>query len=305
MVDEQLERFLAYLEVEVNVSPLTLQSYRHDIIQFLSLVTSGDGPVREATHHMLRRYLARLKENGYTRSSAARKLSAVRSFLSFLQREGELEKGTWSNVSRPRQEKKLPQFFYFHEVLTLLEAPDCNTLLGYRDRTMLELLYASGLRISELTGLDTSSCNLEERLVKVTGKGSKERIVPMGRIAAAFLKEYLNRVRPLLLAAGGECEAKTEKLFLNRRGGPLTDRGVRYIFRKYVRKVSHKVGLSPHSLRHSFATHLIEQGADLRVVQELLGHASVSTTQVYTHITRGHLWEVYRKTHPRSIIEGD
>jgi integrase/recombinase XerC len=127
----------------------------------------------------------------------------------------------------------------------------------------------------------------------------------MGRIAAAFLKEYLGRVRPLLLAAGGESELKTEKLLINHRGGPLSDRGVRYIFEKYIRKVSHKVGLSPHSLRHSFATHLLEQGADLRVVQELLGHASVSTTQVYTHITRGHLWEVYRQAHPRSIIEGD
>lgn len=305
MLDEQLERFIAYLEVEVNASPLTLQSYRHDIIQFLSLTGTGDGPIREATHHLLRRYLAWLKENDYTRSSAARKLSAVRSFLSFLQREGDLEKGTWSNVSTPRQEKRLPQFFYYHEVVALLEAPDCSTLLGYRDRTMLELLYASGLRVSELTGLERSSCNLEERLVKVTGKGSKERIVPMGRIAAAFLKEYLNRVRPLLLAAGGESELKTEKLLINHRGGPLSDRGVRYIFEKYIRKVSHKVGLSPHSLRHSFATHLLEQGADLRVVQELLGHASVSTTQVYTHITRGHLWEVYRQAHPRSIIEGD
>lgn len=304
-MDEQLERFLAYLEVEVNASPLTLQSYRHDVVQFLELASLGDGPVREATHHLLRRYLARLKEKGYTRSSAARKLSAVRSFLKFLQREGELEKGTWSNVSRPRQEKKLPQFFYYHEVLALLEAPDCNTLLGYRDRTILELLYASGLRVSELAGLDTSSCDLAERLVKVAGKGSKERIVPMGRVAVAFLTEYMERIRPQLLAAGGKKARPTDKLFLNHRGGPLSDRGVRYIFNKYVRQASHKVGLSPHALRHSFATHLIERGADLRVVQELLGHASVSTTQVYTHITREHLLEVYRQAHPRSISEGN
>ncbi len=298
---EQLERYLIYMDVEMNFSPLTMQNYRQDIMQFLSLVSAGEGPIQKVNHHMLRRYLAWLKENGYTRSSAARKLSAVRSFLSFLLREGDLEKGSWSNVSTPRQEKRLPQFFYYHEVLALLEAPQCGTLLGYRDRTMLELLYASGLRVSELTGLKRASCNLEERLVKVLGKGSKERIVPMGTIAASFLEEYIERVRPQLLAAAGEgCDTKTEKLFINHRGGPLSDRGVRYIFEKYVRKVSHKAGLSPHSLRHSFATHMLEQGADLRVLQELLGHASVSTTQVYTHITRGHLWDVYRQAHPRS-----
>ena len=147
----------------------------------------------------------------------------------------------------------------------LLEAPDCSTLPGYRDRTMLELLYAGGLRVSELTGLETTSLDLEERLVRVSGKGGKERIVPIGRTAAAFLKEYLGRVRPLMLAAAGE-EGKTGRLLINHRGGPLSDRGVRYIFEKYIRKVSHKAGLSPHSLRHSFATHLLEQGADLRAV---------------------------------------
>ncbi len=304
-MDEQLERFLAYLDAEKNVSPLTLQSYRQDIIQFLSLVAVGDEPVRKANQHMLRRYLAWLKENSYTRSSAARKLSAVRSFLSFLLREGDLEKGTWSNVSTPRQEKRLPQFLYYHEVMALLEAPDLESPLGYRDRTIFELLYACGLRVSELTGLEISSCSLEERLIKVTGKGSKERIVPMGRIAAAYLKEYLGRFRPLLLTATGDSALKTERLFINHRGSPLSDRGVRYIFEKYIRKVSHKIGLSPHSLRHSFATHLLEQGADLRVLQELLGHANVSTTQVYTHITRGHLRDVYRQAHPRSIIEDD
>ena len=299
-MDEQLERFMVYLDVEMNSSPLTLQSYRQDIIQFLNIVFTGEAPIREATHHMLRRYLAWLKESGYTRSSAARKLSAVRSFLSFLLREGDLEKGTWSNVSTPRQEKKLPQFFYYHEILALLEAPDCGTLLGYRDRTMLEVLYASGLRVSELTALERSSFSLEERLVKVSGKGNKERIVPVGMVAIAFLEEYISRVRPQLLSAAGGAGLKTAKIFINHRGGPLTDRGVRYIFEKYVRKASHKAGLSPHSLRHSFATHMLERGADLRVLQELLGHASVSTTQVYTHVTKGHLWDVYRRAHPRS-----
>ncbi len=304
-MDKQLERFFGYMEIELNASPHTLQGYRHDIIQFLTVAGKVDGPIVEADHHMLRFYLARLKENGYTRSTVARKLSAVRSFLNFLQREGDLEKGSWSNVSRPLQEKRLPQFFYHHEVTALLEAPDCGTPLGYRDRTIFELLYASGLRVGELTGLEINSCDLEERLVRVTGKGSKERIVPMGRIAAGFLREYLIRIRPQLLSAAGEGAAGNRRLFLNHRGGSLTDRGVRYIFDKYVRKISHKEGLTPHSLRHSFATHLLERGADLRVVQELLGHASISTTQIYTHVSKGHLREIYRRAHPRGLDQGN
>lgn len=304
-MDNQLVSYLEYLEIEMNASPLTLQGYRHDIIQFMMATGGREGPVEEADHHLLRGYLAWLNDKGYTRSSVARKLSAVRSFLGFLQREGELERGTWSNVSRPLQEKNLPQFFYYHEVVDLLEAPDCGTLLGYRDRTIFELLYASGLRVSELTGLERGSCDLEERLVRVTGKGSKERIVPMGRVAAAFLKEYLARIRPQLRAAAGEEAPGTKKMFLNHRGGPLTDRGVRYIFEKYIRRVSLKEGLSPHSLRHSFATHLLERGADLRAVQELLGHANVSTTQIYTHVSKEHLRKIYQRAHPRSLPEGE
>lgn len=304
-MDNQLVSYLEYLEIEMNASPLTLQGYRHDIIQFMMATGGREGPVEEADHHLLRGYLAWLNDKGYTRSSVARKLSAVRSFLGFLQREGELERGTWSNVSRPLQEKNLPQFFYYHEVVDLLEAPDCGTLLGYRDRTIFELLYASGLRVSELTGLERGSCDLEERLVRVTGKGSKERIVPMGRVAAAFLREYLTRIRPQLRAAAGEEAPGTKKMFLNHRGGPLTDRGVRYIFEKYIRRVSLKGGLSPHSLRHSFATHLLERGADLRAVQELLGHANVSTTQIYTHVSKEHLRKIYQRAHPRSLPEGE
>ena len=302
-MDKQLGEYIEYLDQEMNASPLTIQGYRHDIAQFLLAAGRGGSPVEEADHHMLRSYLAWLNEKGYSRSSVARKLSAVRSFLIFLQKEGVLERSNWSSVSRPKQAKRLPQFFYDHEILKLMEAPDCGSALGYRDRTIFELLYAGGLRVSELTGLKIGSCSLEERLVKVMGKGSKERIVPLGRIAVGFLKEYLERIRPQLLSNAGEGSKETDKIFLNYRGGPLTDRGVRYIFEKYIRRVSHKSGLSPHSLRHSFATHLLEGGADLRVVQELLGHASVSTTQVYTHVSKEHLQEVYRRFHPRNITD--
>lgn len=297
-MDNWLERFLAYLDVEKNASPLTLQGYRNDITQFLALVNRGESRIQEADQYMLRYFLAWLKEQGYTRSTVARKLSATRSFLRFLHREGCLQKGNWSGVSRPRQEKLLPHFLYYHEVAALLESPDCGTILGYRDRTILELIYACGLRVSELVGMHQGSCRLDDRLVKVFGKGRKERILPVGRVAVGFLQEYLARIRPLLLAAAKD-EKNCGALFLNSRGGNLSDRGIRLIFKKYIRRVSEKEGITPHSLRHSFATHLLERGADLRVVQELLGHVSISTTQVYTHITREHLREIYRLAHPR------
>jgi tyrosine recombinase XerC len=297
-VDDWLERFLAYLDVERNASPLTLQGYRNDICQFLDLVNRGESRIQEADQYMLRYFLAWLKERGYTRGTVARKLSATRSFLRFLHREGCLQKGNWICVSRPRQEKLLPRFLYYHEVTALLESPDCGAPLGYRDRTIMELLYACGLRVSELAGMQVDSCRFADRLVKVYGKGRKERILPVGRVAAGFLLEYLTRIRPLLLAAAKD-ETDCGALFLNSRGGALSDRGVRLIFKKYIRRVSEKEGITPHSLRHSFATHLLERGADLRVVQELLGHVSISTTQVYTHITREHLRDIYRLAHPR------
>ncbi len=292
---------MTYLDVQKNASPLTLQSYRNDIMQFLALLNQYGEDLGAVDHYRMRRFLAWLKEQGYSRSTVARKLSAARTFLRFVQREGGLQSGSWAAVARPRQEKTLPHFLYYHEVAALLEAPDCGTLLGFRDRAILEVTYACGLRVSELAGLELDSLQLEERLVKVYGKGSKERIVPLGRVAAAILEEYLQRVRPALLALNRD-GAATDKVFINHRGGPLSDRGVRLIFQKYIRQVSLREKITPHSLRHSFATHMLERGADLRVVQELLGHVSVSTTQVYTHVTREHLQKVYQQAHPRRDI---
>ncbi len=275
-----------------------MQAYRNDLTQFLELELLNQVEPGAIDHLTMRRYLAWLKERDYSRRSIARKLSATRSFLFFLKKEGLLANGKWSAVARPKVEKSLPRFLYRHEVTALLEAPDTRTILGFRDRTMLELIYASGLRVSELVSLQFSSLQLEERLVKVHGKGNKERLVPVGTIAAEMTAEYLEKIRPVL--AGKNRDGRVyEELFLNRWGSPLSDRGVRFIFRKYIQKVSHKEGISPHSLRHSFATHLLEGGADLRVVQELLGHVSISTTQVYTHITRERLSEVYHSTFPR------
>lgn len=293
-----LEEFLTQLMVEKNASPLTLQAYRNDIIQFIELYGQNEDDLKTVDHHRLRFFLACLKEQGYSRRTIARKLSATRSFLFFLQRRGLIDSGKWSAVSRPKQHKGLPRFLYYHEVVALLEAPDCKTPIGFRDRTLLELIYASGLRVGELVALNAASFQLEERLVKVMGKGRKERIVPLGRVAAAFIDEYMEKVRPLL-ADKLKDGTVHDNLFLNRWGKPLSDRGVRYLFKKYIQQVSSKEGITPHSLRHSFATHLLEGGADLRVVQELLGHVSISTTQIYTHITRERLSEVYRAAHPR------
>jgi len=297
-INYSLDRFLRYLNVNKNASPLTLQAYRNDLLQFLGLEAKNQAELNEVDHLTIRRYLAWLKAGGYSRRSIARKLSATRSFLFFLQKEGVVESGKWSAANRPKIEKTLPRFLYRHEVVALLEAPDERTTLGFRDRTLLELIYASGLRVSELVNLKLSSLQLEERLVKVLGKGSKERLVPVGTVAAGLIKEYLEKVRPVLAAKNKESRVY-EELFLNKWGAPLSDRGVRYIFRKYIQQVSHKDGISPHSLRHSFATHLLEGGADLRVVQEMLGHVSISTTQVYTHITRERLSEVYHSAFPR------
>jgi integrase/recombinase XerC len=295
---EWLERFLAHLYIEKNASPLTLQAYRNDVLQLLEVANNDHDDLQGLNHITLRRYLAWLKEGNYSRRSVARKLSAARSFLFYLQKEEAIDGGKWSVVARPKQGKPLPRFLFDYEVIALLEAPITKTLLGFRDRTLLELIYASGLRVSEVVGLKTSSLQLEERLIKVMGKGRKERILPVGRVATALIAEYLETVRPVI-AARNKKDKAIEHVFLNKNGGALSDRGVRYIFKKYIRQVSHKEDITPHSLRHSFATHLLERGADLRVVQELLGHVNISTTQIYTHVTRERLREVYHAYFPR------
>ena len=297
-VYDWLERYIVHLYDLRNASPLTMQAYRNDILQFLELEGDNEEALRATDHQTLRRFLAELRNRGYTRSTIARKLSATRSFLFFLQQESFVKGAKWSTVARPKQEKKLPRFLYYYEVSALLEAPDGNTPLGLRDRSMLELLYSSGLRVSELVSLDIHSVQFEDRLVKVYGKGRKERIVPVGTVAAGLVNEYLKNARPKLEAREKQGRQYRE-MFLNKWGKPISDRGVRDNFRKYIHRVSHKIGITPHSLRHSFATHMLEAGADLRVVQELLGHASLSTTQVYTHVTKERLSEVYRSAFPR------
>lgn len=299
IMDNFLKNFLQSMKIEKNCAVLTVRGYEKDIRQFLIFLGSNGKELKDLNYLTLRQYLALLKEKKYARSSIARKMSAIKSFLKFLKREGILCNNNWEIVSTPKKEKKLPKFLYVDEVLELLNAPRKNELLGRRDWAILEVLYSTGIRVGELAALTLFSVDLEEGYIKVRGKGSRERIVPVGKYALQAVAVYLEKSRPVLEARQKETEEKSTALFLNRFGGDLTERSIRRLVQKYGLKTN-KSNLSPHMLRHSFASHLLNAGADLRAVQELLGHASVSTTQIYTHITREELKRTYLRTHPRA-----
>lgn len=290
--------FLDYLTYERNVSVNTVTAYRDDLESFTSFLcndylTLARDQLDWKTVDVLtvRAYLAHLARKRLSRASSARHLSALRSFFKFLMREGALAANPARGVATPRREKRLPSVLQTAEVTVLLEAPDVETPLGIRDRAWMELMYASGLRISELVGSDLDDIELRAKLVKVRGKGAKERIVPFGSKAEAAIRAWL---------AIRRAEPDEAALFVNYRGERITARSVRRLFDRYVRDVSLRAGVSPHTMRHSFATHLLNAGADLRAIQELLGHASLSTTQKYTHLHDAQLIEVYKKAHPRA-----
>lgn len=290
---------MAHLQVEKGASPHTLKSYAEDLDGFSDFLRrSGTGDsvrsLRGVDHRILRGYLSELQKGGYARRSIARKLSALRSFFKYLCRENILEKTPMTGVSTPKLEKKLPEFLYLDEVELLLQMPDRSDPLGIRDVAILETLYATGARVSELVGLDLTDVDYSDGDLRVMGKGAKQRWIPVGSMAIAALGEYLDRARPLL------ARRASASLFLNKNGGRLTDRGVRYILSRYVRKAALVRHVSPHTIRHSFATHLLNNGADLRSVQELLGHVNLSTTQIYTHVTKERLKNEYQKAHPRA-----
>jgi integrase/recombinase XerC len=297
--------FLDYLHYERNTSANTIEAYRDDLESFVGFLTDEYWTTPRETldlanvdHLTVRAWLAHLGRRKLARSSIARKLSALRSFFKFLLREGVVTANPARSVATPKKEKYLPAVMQGGEIALLLEQPDAATRLGARDLAWLELLYAAGLRVSELVGIDVDDLELRQRLVKVHGKGSKERIVPFGRKAAAAIAEWLAR-RGEIVAAHGE-GSEEQPLFVNYRGGRLTARSVRRLLDVYVRRAALRSGISPHTLRHSFATHLLNAGADLRTIQELLGHVSLSTTQKYTHLSDSKLLEVYRKSHPRA-----
>lgn len=300
-VQNEIGDFLDYLTYERNVSPNTIAAYRDDLESFIGFLcndyfTMGRDQLELARvdHLTVRSYLAHLSRRNLSRASVARHLSALRTFFKYLVREGVTEANPARTVATPKREKHLPAVMQTSDVALLLEQPDTSTTLGLRDAAFLELMYASGLRISELVGIDIDDIELRARLVKVHGKGSKERIVPFGSKAEAAVRAWL-AVRSEIVH-----DLDEQAIFVNYRGQRITTRSVRRLFDDYLRQAALRSGISPHTLRHSFATHLLNAGADLRGIQELLGHASLSTTQKYTHLNDSQLLAVYKKAHPRA-----
>lgn len=285
-----IDKFVNYLKIEKNAAEHTIINYKIDLRAFN--VFLGDKDVAAVDHLALRRFLADMRARSYAKRTVARKLASLRSFFKFLYREGYIKSNPITAISSPKLDKKLPVFLDVDKVTKLILKPDTKTESGLRDRAILETLYSTGIRVSELVGLDTGDVDFISGVIKVLGKGSKERIVPIGDEAIAAIRRYLDK--------RNKRAKDKDAVFLNNHGKRLTDRSVRRVIDKYIRACSIEEKISPHSLRHSFATHLLDRGADLRCVQELLGHMNLSTTQIYTHVTMERLKSVYDKAHPRA-----
>jgi len=315
-VKEQLRSFLEFLRLNRNASPHTVAAYDSDLSQFLAFTAShhrkksSELQPTDVDLSAVRAFMADLYRQGQARASVSRKLSALRTFARYMRREGWIEGDPVALAVSPKKEQKVPAHLSVDEMSTLLATPDASEPLGCRDKAILELFYASGLRLSELVGLDVEDVNLSARMVRVMGKGAKERIVPFNdatrQAIGAWLKDGAALRNPKSQAPNPKSQtAKSAKssrdpLFVNFRGSRLTGRSVQRIVARYVGLCSTRFGISPHALRHSFATHLLERGADLRAIQELLGHVALSTTQRYTHVNSAQLLDVYRKAHPRA-----
>jgi integrase/recombinase XerC len=294
-----ISRFLRYLLVERNASPLTIKSYREDLTALGEYLTESYGrppQPAEITSLDLRGYVAALHEAGYAKTSVARRMASLRSFYRFAQREGEAEANPAKPLRNPRPDRKLPHFLSTDEIGRLLEAPPIDKPMGLRDRAILETTYSAGLRVSELVGINDSDLDLSDGLVRIRGKGRRERLSPLGTFALQALQRWL-RVRQL---ANGARPSPDAPVFVSRLGRRLTTRSVARMLEKYLKITGLDLRTSPHTLRHSFATHLLDRGADIRSVQELLGHKSLVTTQIYTHVSTASLREAYEKAHPRA-----
>ena len=291
----QLDRFADYLSLEQGSSPRTLEAYRRDVERLVEYARSkGAVSPIDVTSRMLRQFVYYLKDVGLSPSSIRRNISAVRTYFRFLLADGVVARDPSERLETPQRWRTLPDVLTVDEIERLLAAPTLDDPLAFRDRAMLELAYGAGLRVSEWITIGLRDVLLEEKLVRVFGKGSKERLVPIGRTAIGAVATYLREQRPRLERGGGK-----GVLFLNARGEPLSRMGAWKILRRYVERAGITKEVSPHTLRHSFATHLLEGGADLRAVQEMLGHADISTTQIYTHVDREYLRQVHRQYHPR------
>jgi len=292
--EHYLHEFLAHLAVERNLSPRTVESYRRDLLQFTAWLEMQSIGLAEVERATLRTYLGSRRDQGLSARSAARALSALRSFFRFLVNTQVQTADPTANLRSPSLWQTVPHVLTTEEIDSLLASPDTSTTLGLRDRAMLETLYATGLRVSELVGLTLERVRLDPGYVRVIGKGRKERLVPLGESAVSWIDDYLSGARPELN------KNRLSELFLNHRGGPLTRQGFWKILRGHAHKAEITSPLSPHIVRHSFATHLVENGADLRAVQMMLGHASLTTTEIYTHVARERLRRLYDEKHPRA-----
>jgi tyrosine recombinase XerC len=290
-----VEEFLRHLALERRLSPRTVEAYGSDLRGVADFLARSGGSLGRATHPQLRRWLAHLVTRGFARSSIARKAAAVRSFYRFAVRRGLLDADPSTVLASPKLPVRLPSVLKASEAAALVASPEAEDPWAVRDRAVLELLYATGLRVSELCALDMGDVDLARGRVRAMGKGGREREVPVGEVAADSVRSYVEGSRAGTLPSEGGTA-----LFFNRRGKRLSPRDVRAIVEKYRRQMLTGRRVSPHTLRHSFATHLMEGGADIRAVQELLGHASLSTTQRYTHVSRGRLFGAYRRSHPRA-----
>jgi len=286
-MNRYITKFISYLDIEKNYSKHTLLNYQVDLKEFIKFIDKV--AIDKVDYLLLRRYLAHLRKNNYRPRTLSRKLSSLRSFFKFLCREGILKESPAALLMSPKLDKSLPKFLTEDEMTALVEAPAVDNILGKRDRAILETLYSTGIRVSELVGMDIDDIDLIGNIIKVAGKGRKERLVPIGNKAVGTIQDYLSHRKK-----------KSQALFLNKNGTRLSTRAVCNITYKYIKVASADKKISPHVLRHSFATHLLDRGADLRSIQELLGHVSLSTTQIYTHVSTERLKKVYDQAHPRA-----
>ncbi|HEX7712888.1 MAG TPA: site-specific tyrosine recombinase XerD [Bacillota bacterium] len=295
-MQNNLQDYLNYLTVERGLASNTLESYSRDLRQYLNYLDERKHLLLSDTNQAtVIGYLLQLQAHGKATATLSRSLAAIKSYYHFMARERMIERDPTLNLDAPKQEKRLPRVLSVADVERLLEQPNLKLPVGVRDRAMLEVLYATGLRVSELVSLKLNDVNLETGYIKCLGKGSKERIIPLGSMATKYLKLYQEHARKFLAASLHE-----DTLFLNHHGKGLTRQGFWKIIKKYAENLEIEVDITPHTLRHSFATHLLENGADLRSVQEMLGHADISTTQIYTHLTKDKIREVYDQAHPRA-----
>lgn len=306
-----IDRYTTFLRVEKNVSSHTLRNYLSDLLQFFAFVEKPAEraelravAVAQIDHHRIHAFLSTLHRH-HKKSSIGRKLSAIKSFFRFLLREGVIQRDPTLHIGSPKKDQPLPTHLVVDDMFRLLDAPPLDTPSGLRDRAILEVLYSCGLRVSELVGLNWDGIDANLEVVRVTGKGNKERIVPIGRKALEALARYREQIPALIVpkrrrSLSTSPSSVSSPVFLNRRGGRLTTRSVARLVAGYARDCGIALKTSPHALRHTFATHLLDAGADLRAIQELLGHSSLSTTQKYTHINLDHLMQVYDKAHPRA-----